>query len=127
MSHRRWLNSIVRQITYHRDGKEYFFEPQKILFFEADDDNTYAHTASHFYKVRHRLYQLEGILPEDFLRASKSAIVNTHLILSFSSTVGTTGRVEFYGARKTLHISRKYIKPLKTKLQERSQTYENNN
>ncbi|MCL1839455.1 LytTR family transcriptional regulator [Candidatus Saccharibacteria bacterium] len=117
------LNKIVQQITYHRDNKEYFLEPQQILFFEASDDNTYAHTRQHIYRVRHRLYQLETILPNNFLRVSKAGIVNVNYILSFATTVGTTGIVEFSKTDKKLHISRQYIKVLRSALKARSQNH----
>lgn len=103
-------------IIYYRNNKEYYLEPSQILFFEADDDNTYAHTAQHIYRVRHRLYALESMLPEYFFRVSKSGLANTRLVLAFSSVIGTTGMVEFYGSLKTLHVSRKNIKPLKRQL-----------
>lgn len=113
------FNEVVKAIVYYRDGKEYYFEPSQIMFFEADDDYTYAHTAKHLYRVRYRLYELEEILPEYFIRASKSGLANIRHILAFSTSVGTTGQVEFYGSLKTLHVSRKNIKPLRAKLSER--------
>jgi DNA-binding LytR/AlgR family response regulator len=114
----------VTNITYYRQGKEFFFNPNNILFFEASDDNTYAHTRQHIYRIKHRLYRLEAILPNNFLRISKSGIVNTNHILSFATTIGTTGTVEFRGAPKRLHISRQYIKPLRSALKARSTNHE---
>ena len=113
------FNGGVKAIVYYRDGKEYYFEPSQIMFFEADDDYTYAHTAKHLYRVRYRLYELEEILPDDFIRASKSGLANVRHVLAFSTTVGTTGKVEFYGSLKTLHVSRNNIKSLRAKLSER--------
>jgi len=113
----------VHQITYYRDNKEYFLEPKQILFFEAADDNTYAHTRNHIYRVRYRLYQLEAILPANFLRISKAGITNVNHVLSFATTVGTTGTVEFSNTDKKLHISRQYIKVLRGALKARSQNH----
>jgi len=114
------LNKNVLQITYYRDQKEYFLAPQQILFFEAAADKTYAHTRHHIYRVKLRLYQLAIILPANFLRVSKSSIANTNHILSFATTIGTTGIVEFAGTTKRLHISRQYIKTLRGALKNRS-------
>lgn len=89
------------------------------MFFEADDDYTYAHTAEHLYRVRYRLYELEKILPKYFVRVSKSGLANARQVLAFSTVVGTTGMVEFYGSLKTLHVSRKNIKVLRVTLSKR--------
>ena len=111
----------MKPVTFYRDNKEYFLDLSQIIFFEASDDNTYAHTAKHIYRVHHRLYQLEPILPNNFLRVSKSGIANVSRILSFNTTVGTTGTVGFSGTIKQLHISRQYIKILRSALRNRSQ------
>ena len=111
---------MTAAVTYYRQGKEFFFSPHQILFYEASDDSTYAHTPAHTYRVRFRLYELEALLPPEFLRVSKSAIVNTSHILSFATTVGTTGVVEFFHSHKRLHISRRYIKALRAALKARS-------
>ena len=108
-------------ITYYRNQKEYFLEPSQILFFESTADHTYAHTRHHIYRVKSRLYILETLLPTNFLRISKSAIVNVNHILSFAVRIGTTGTVEFTHTPKRLHISRQYIKTLRSALKIRSQ------
>ncbi|MFV0485266.1 MAG: LytTR family DNA-binding domain-containing protein [Candidatus Saccharimonadales bacterium] len=109
----------MKAIVYYRNSKEYYFDPSQIMFFEADDDYTYAHTAKHLYRVKYRLYELEKILPDYYTRASKSGLANIRHVLAFSTTVGTTGRVEFYGSLKTLHVSRNNIKTLRLALSER--------
>ena len=110
----------MQTITYYRDQKEFFLEPKQVLFFESADDKTYAHTREHIYRVRLRLYELEEALPDNFVRVSKSAIANTSLVLSFATIVGTAGVVEFTDSHKRLHISRRYIKALRSALRQRS-------
>lgn len=116
---------MTNPIIYYRHNKEFFISPEKILFYEASDDSTYAHTRRHIYRVRFRLYELEAFLPPFFLRISKSAIVNTNAILSLTTKIGTTGSVEFGGTLKRLHISRRYLKPLRSALSKRSNNYVN--
>jgi DNA-binding LytR/AlgR family response regulator len=109
----------VQTITYYRDRKEFFLEPEQILFFESADDKTYAHTREHIYRVKLRLYVLDAMLPLEFIRVSKSALANTSRILSFATLVGTTGVVEFKDSHKRLHISRAFIKALRSALRQR--------
>ncbi len=111
---------VTDDIIYYRQGKEYFFSTDKILFFEADDRATYAHTRNHIYRVKRRLYVLEAVLPQNFIRVSRSGIVNVNHVLSFATTVGTTGTVEFADTDKRLHVSRQYIKSLRSALRNRS-------
>ncbi len=115
----------VQTIIYFRDGKEYVLDASQVLFFEAAGDRTYAQTREHIYRVKHRLYVLETLLPGNFLRVSKSAIVNVDEILSFATLVGTTGVVEFKGSPKKLHISRAYIKALRSALGRRRKVAKN--
>lgn len=112
------------RITYFRHGKEFFLPTERVLFFEASDDNTYAHTRQYIYRVKFRLYEIEAILPDEFVRVSKSAVANVGQVVTFSSRVGTTGMVEFFGTHKRLHVSRKYIKSLRARLGSRS-NYDN--
>lgn len=56
---------------------EYYLNLSEILFFETADAAVAVHTAGQIYMVRLKLYELESLLPGNFLRVSKSAIINT--------------------------------------------------
>ena len=107
-------------IIFYKDGKEYYLETQSILFFETEDSSTYAHTKDNAYMTRYRLYELEEILHKNFIRVSKSTIVNVNHILSLSSSFGTSFVLEFNKSHKQVFVSRRYKKILKERLEERN-------
>lgn len=90
-----------------------------LLFFEVSGEQVYAHTADEAYRCRYRLYELEQLLPPDFVRISKSAIVNLRNIRSITTDL-TAGRVvHFGGTAKQLYVSRRYYAELRRRMQER--------
>lgn len=99
-----------------RDNKEYFLSINNILFFEAIDSKTYAHTNKNVYTTKHRLYELENILPGYFIRISKSAIINSNRILSINRNLTGPGLIHFSSSHKQINVSRQYYKKLRDKL-----------
>nr|WP_238333980.1 LytTR family DNA-binding domain-containing protein [Companilactobacillus halodurans] len=90
-------------------------ELKDILFFETNDRNVYAHTIDNAFLIHYRLYELEENLPDNFLRVSKSSILNVDEILSLTSSV-TGNLIHFKNTYKTLYVSRRFLKNLKNKL-----------
>lgn len=109
-----------RKLSLVKNDKEYFVEPENILFFESVDGTTFAHSRDNLFKVKMRLYELEEILPNSFVRASKSAIIGTRHILSISRNLAGPSLVQFRGSHKQINVSRSYYKLLRDKLNERS-------
>ncbi|ALB29769.1 LytTR family DNA-binding domain-containing protein [Companilactobacillus heilongjiangensis] len=89
-----------------------------ILFFETNDRNVYAHTTNNAFLIHYRLYELEENLPDNFLRISKSSILNVDEILSLSRSV-TGNLVEFKNTYKQVYVSRRFLHELKDKLKQR--------
>ena len=106
-------------IVYYKDEQEFYFSSEQILFFETDGKTVYAHTKNDSFRVNYRLYQLETVLPNTFLRISKSSIVNLGQILSLSKTLGQSLSVAFVNSHKQVYASKLYIKPLKEALSQR--------
>ena len=78
-------------IQFFKQDTEYYLDLDAILFFESDNGRVYAHTANDMFSTTQKLYELENILPNSFLRISKSTIVNiqkiyvsTHLMTPFN-------------------------------------------
>ena len=68
------------------DDKTFLINPADVLYFESVDDHTFLYTADNVYEIKHRLYELENSLSDrDFIRISKSQIVNIHKIKSLQS------------------------------------------
>lgn len=107
------------QILFYRDTKEYYFDVQDILFFETESNNVYAHTKDDVYRVKWKLYELETILPHQFLRISKSTIINSQHVFSIDRSFPSYHLVQFYKSHKQVYVSRMYFQPLKHKLEKR--------
>ncbi|WP_162894230.1 LytTR family DNA-binding domain-containing protein [Companilactobacillus musae] len=115
------LNGMKNQFN-HLNGylgeTVYTLELKDILFFETNDRNVYAHTANNAFLIHYRLYELEKNLPDNFLRISKSSILNVDEILSLSRSV-TGNLVKFKNTYKQIYVSRRFWKALKNKLDQR--------
>ncbi len=107
------------QITFYKDNVEYYISLSEILFFETEDANIRAHTCDNIYQVKYKLYELEEILPNNFMRISKSTILNINHIYSITRNLTSSSIVEFQNTHKQVYVSRHYYKPLKFKLLEK--------
>lgn len=106
-------------LTFFKDGAEYFFPIDNILFFETGDRSVDAHTVSDIFQIKYKLYELEELLPRTFIRVSKSTILNTSRIYSIDKNITSSSVVSFEGTHKQIYVSRSYFKALKQRLDER--------
>ncbi|MGL4449906.1 MAG: LytTR family DNA-binding domain-containing protein [Clostridium sp.] len=107
-------------IEFYKNDKEYYISLSKVLFFETNSNKEIdAHTKDEVYKVKYKLYELEEILPSEFMRVSKSAIININRIHSILKNITSTSLVEFKNTEKKIYVSRSYYKDLKLKLSEK--------
>lgn len=107
------------KLTVERGDMEYFLDLKEILFFETAGTTVAVHTASQIYETHLRLYELEELLPGNFLRVSKSTILNTGKIRSVRKNITGASEVEFDGTAKKAFVSRSYFKMLTDKLEEK--------
>lgn len=107
------------KLTVMRGELEYYLDLQEILFFETAGAAVAVHTVSQIYETHLRLYELEEMLPGNFLRVSKSVILNTGRIRSVRKNITGASEVEFDGTGKKAFVSRSYFKLLTNKLEEK--------
>ena len=108
-----------RDILLHKDGKEYYMPLDKLLFFESENKQIWAHTKNEMYETDYKLYELEELLPGGFMRVSKSTIVNLNHIYSITKNITSASIVEFNGCHKQVYVSRNYYKALIERLDEK--------
>ncbi|MDN6029282.1 MAG: LytTR family transcriptional regulator [Lactobacillus sp.] len=108
----------LTEVVGHRGEQTYYLELTDILFFEAETRHIMAHTKDTSYQTNYKLYQLEKTLPTNYLRVSKSAIINTLQIFSIKKS-SSDCLIEFKDSYKTLYVSRRYYAKLKQTLDER--------
>jgi len=114
------LSLSAPRLTFYKGTQQFFLPVEEVLFFETEGEQIFAHTVSDAFKVRHRLYELEEMLPRSFVRAAKGTIVNTHAIYAINRNLSSVSRISFQGTHKHIYVSRHYYSALKDKMDERS-------
>lgn len=100
------------KISAYQEDTEYFLDLKTIIFMESSGNYILIHTAKDIYKTRQKLYELEEILPRDFIRVSKSTIVNTTRIAAIKKNITGASEISFGASNKKAFASRSYIKAL---------------
>ena len=108
-----------QSFIFFKEEREYFFSLDEIVFFETADNQMHAHTGSDVFQVKYRLYELVEILPGNFMRVSKSTILNTDRIISITKNLASANTVSFTETHKQVFVSRYYYRALKDKLESR--------
>lgn len=104
------------KLTVYCEGKIYFVRPEEIFYFESVDQKVFAYCEQAVYEVKSKLYELMEELPErDFIRSSKSSILNLNKIESLSPAFGGRYEALLKNGEKVI-ISRQYAGVLKEKL-----------
>ncbi|MBS4769882.1 LytTR family transcriptional regulator [Carnobacteriaceae bacterium zg-C25] len=104
--------------VFYKENSEYYIPISDILFFETQDNIVCAHTEKDTYTTKLKLYEIESSMPFDFIRISKSTIVNTKKIHALNKSFSGTSTISFYKTHKQVHVSRHYYKALKDRLNE---------
>jgi len=110
------LSLSAPRMTFYKGSKEYYIPLEDILFFETEGEQVFAHTSGDAFKVKHRLYELEEILPRIFVRAAKGTIVNTKQIYAINRNLTSSSKISFPNTHKNIYVSRHYYKSLKGKM-----------
>jgi len=109
------------RFTFYKGTQEYYLSLDDILFFETEGEQVYGHTLNDVFRVKHRLYELEDMLPRSFIRAAKGTIVNTSHIYAIDRNLTASSQIRFMGTHKHIYVSRHYYSNLKHKMNERKE------
>ena len=99
-------------ITFYKGEVEYYFDIDKVLFFETCNKVVCAHTKDDVFDTHYKLYELEAMLSPNFVRISKSSIVNIDKVFSITKNITASSCVEFSESYKKVFVSRAYYKDL---------------
>lgn len=90
-------------------------DPRDVFYIETVDNKTFVYCKSSVYESKQKLYELEELKMNDFLRISKSCIVNLSKIKSLIPSM--SGRLEAVLSNgERVVISRQYVNDLKKNL-----------
>lgn len=112
----RTLNSLKLHenvLIVMRDDEIFRMSPADVFYIESVDNKTFVYSEDAVFESKQKLYELEESLSSsDFLRVSKSFIVNLRKIESLVPAL--SGRLEARLANgERVIISRNYVKNLK--------------
>ncbi len=105
-----------KKLQAKKDNELHFINPLDVLYFESVDNRTFLYTEDDVLEVKQRLYELEVILSDkDFIRISKSQIVNINKIKSLKPELNRTILATMCNGEQ-LYISRKYVQAMRNML-----------
>lgn len=110
------IELFEKKLQAKKDNELHLINPLDVLYFESVDNRTFLYTEDDVLEVRQRLYELEVILSDkDFIRISKSQIVNINKIKSLKPELNRTILATMCNGEQ-LYISRKYVKAIRNML-----------
>ena len=106
----------INKIIGFSDGEIYRIEENDVLYIETVDRKTFCYTNDNVYEIPLKLYEIEERYKDiDYMRISKSAIVNLNKIKSIRPDFGGKILATMENQEK-IYISRQYVPVLKEKL-----------
>ena len=110
------LRIMDLKLTGRLNNQTYILDAAKVLYIDVADKRTFFYTSGEVYETDLRLYELEEQLAAlDFIRTSKSCIINFNQISSIKADLGGKLLVTLTNQEK-LMISRQYAQIIKHKL-----------
>lgn len=104
------------RLTGERDGETCILDGADVLYIDTVDRGTFLYTAEGVYETRLRLYELEDQLAgRDFIRVSKSAIVNFAQVRSLRPDFGGRLRLTLSNG-EIIVANRRYAPVIREKL-----------
>lgn len=105
-----------KNIVAYSDDKIFIFEPEEIVRIYSESRKVLIETLdSKIYKLKIPLYEVEEVFQEEFIRISKSELVNffqlQQLEQAFNGQIKLTLKNE-----QTAYVSRRFVKELKRRL-----------
>ncbi len=111
------LNLINNEnmFTGYSEGEIHRLNLSEISCFTVEDNKVYALTDKDKLQIKHRLYQVEEKLSDDFVKINQSCIANIKKIKKFDSSVSGMLTVTFKNGYRD-YVSRRNLKSVKERL-----------
>ncbi|SNZ17449.1 transcriptional regulator, LytTR family [Terribacillus aidingensis] len=104
------------RLTGEQNGELHLLHPENIYYFESVDNTVFFYDVKAVYRSTLKLYQIEEAnFSRDFIRVSKSVIVNLSKVEKLKPALGRKLVATLDNAEKVM-ISRQYVPALKQKL-----------
>lgn len=109
------MDAKGKRIVGVKGSDTYCIEPEDVFYFESVDRKTFCYTEKSVYETELKLYELENFTKSDFMRISKSCVVNLSRIKSIRPDFGGKILATMQNGEK-IYVSRQYANELKIKL-----------
>ena len=110
------FKTVNTELTGYLNDKIARLNYQDVYYFESSENRVFAYCHSDVYEVKYKLYELEELFnPLDFVRCSKSMIINMEKIEFLSPLFSGKLEAHLKNGEKVI-ISRQYVHSLKAKL-----------
>lgn len=103
------------KLSCYKDGKIYKINSNDIYFIETRKNLLLIHIRDDIYEYKNRLYELEKILPSQFVRISKSTILNLEKVSIYNPLLNGLMEAKLINDEIT-YISRKYLKEVRDRI-----------
>lgn len=114
----KMLNSLKtpnNMLVANMDNEIHRINPTDIFYIEAVDRKTFIYCKSAVYESKQKLYELEELAMKDFLRISKSVIVNLNKIKALRPSLSGNAEAILINNERVA-VSRRYVIDLKNTL-----------
>ncbi|MBQ8763680.1 MAG: LytTR family transcriptional regulator [Clostridia bacterium] len=112
---KRIVESDATELVGYFEREAYRIKLSEIFCFVAQDNNVYAITDKNSLKVKMRMYQLEEMLDDNFIKINQSCIVSIRQIRKFDSSFSGVLKVVLKNGYSD-YVSRRNIKKVKERL-----------
>jgi DNA-binding LytR/AlgR family response regulator len=110
-----FVKSNSSEIIGYGEGSIVKLSPAEVFVFSVEDGKVFAHTAKEKLFVQKRLYQIEEITGEVFVKINQSCIVNVGQIERFEATFGGSLMVVMKNGCRD-YVSRRQMKTVKERI-----------
>ena len=109
------VNDYEKEIIGYKDGEMQKLSLLQVSCFIVENNKVYAITEKEKLQVKMRLYQLENVLGDSFVKINQSCIANINEIKKFDTSISGTLKVIFKNGYVD-YVSRRNIKAVKERL-----------
>lgn len=106
-------------ITAYSDGGIVLLPLGEVYAFTVEDGHVAAITERGRLRVRERIYQLEGMVGDDFVKINQSTLANLGHVDRFDVTIGGALAVIFKNGYRD-YVSRRQLRAVKERIKERN-------
>ncbi len=102
-------------INVNSGNKVILLEPAEVVRIFSGDKKVFVKTENGIFTIKQALYEIENILPKEFVRISGSEIINIKMVKDFDLNIAGSIFVNFKNGDRT-NVSRRFISAIKEKI-----------